>query len=137
MPICKLLINGNIVHLGIQLCREIRFPEQWRWLALNGAEVFVYLINAVNGSDISVWRSHLVSRAAENLRFLISSNNANKNQHCPTMLIAPSGQIIDEIISEKASTFRRKIDLKKVSDWYINQCRNDVIKLVEGDDFLS
>jgi predicted amidohydrolase len=132
LKVCKLSIGGKEVNLGIQLCREIRFPEQWRWLALNGAEVFVYLTNAVNGSDISVWRSHLVSRAAENLRFLISSNNANKNQHCPTMLISPSGEIIEELISDKTSIIKRKINLDKISDWYINQCRNDVIKLVEG-----
>ncbi|MGY0371976.1 carbon-nitrogen hydrolase family protein [Clostridium sp. JNZ J1-5] len=132
LPICKLSIDGKTVHLGIQLCREIRFPEQWRWLALNGAQVFIYLTNAVNGSDVSVWRSHLVSRAAENIRFVISSNNANKNQHCPTMLISPSGEIIEEIISEKTNIFKRKIDLDNISDWYINQCRNDVIKLMDG-----
>ncbi|ERI92372.1 hydrolase, carbon-nitrogen family [Clostridiales bacterium oral taxon 876 str. F0540] len=132
LKVCKLSIGEEEINLGIQLCREIRFPEQWRWLSLNGAEVFVYLTNAVNGSNISVWRSHLVSRAAENLRFLISSNNANKNQHCPTMLIAPSGEIIEELVSDKTNIIKRKINLDKISDWYINQCRNDVVKLVEG-----
>lgn len=130
LPICKLSIGGKTVNLGIQLCREIRFPEQWRWLALNGAEVFVYLTNAVNGSDVSVWRSHLISRAAENIRFLISSNNADKNQHCPTMLISPRGEVLEEIISGETDIFKRKIDLDKISNWYIGQCRNDVIKLV-------
>jgi predicted amidohydrolase len=133
LSVCELLIKNSIVHIGIQLCREIRFPEQWRCLALNGAELFVYLTNAVAGSDISVWRSHLISRAAENQRFLISSNNANKNQHCPTMLISPSGEIIEEIVSDRANVFRRKIDLDKISNWYINQCRNDVVKLVKAN----
>lgn len=132
LPVYELNVNDKVVRLGIQLCREIRFPEQWRWLAANGAEVFIYLTNAVNGSDISVWRSHLVSRAAENIRYLISSNNASLTQHCPTMLIAPDGQALDEIVSEKACTFKRKIDLSKISNWYIEQCRNDVIKLVDG-----
>lgn len=132
LKVCKLSLGEKVINLGIQLCRKIRFPEQWRWLALNGAEVFVYLTNAVNGSDVSVWRSHLVSRAAENTRFLISSNNANINQHCPTMLISPSGEIIEEIVSDKRNIIKRIIDLNKISDWYINQCRNDVIKLVEG-----
>lgn len=30
-------INDQPVKLGIQLCREIRFPEQWQFLALQGA----------------------------------------------------------------------------------------------------
>jgi predicted amidohydrolase len=132
LKVCKLSIGEKVLNLGIQLCREIRFPEQWRWLAMNGAQVFVYLTNAVNGSDVSVWRSHLVSRAAENIRFLISSNNADKNQHCPTMLISPRGEIIEEVVSDKMNIIKRKIDLDNISDWYINQCRNDVIKLVDG-----
>ncbi|WBW95244.1 carbon-nitrogen hydrolase family protein [Oceanirhabdus sp. W0125-5] len=133
LPVYELFIKNSIVRIGIQLCREIRFPEQWRWLALKGAKVFVYLTNAINGSDISVWRSHLISRAAENIRFLISSNNANKNQHCPTMLISPSGEIIEEIVSDEVTAFRRTIELDEISNWYINQCRNDVIKLSEGE----
>jgi predicted amidohydrolase len=132
LKVCKLSIGEKVINLGIQLCREIRFPEQWRWLAMNGAQVFVYLTNAVNGSDVWVWRSHLVSRAAENIRFLISSNNADKNQHCPTMLISPRGEIIEEVVSDKMKIIKRKIDLDKISDWYIKQCRNDVIKLVDG-----
>ena len=71
--------------------------------------------------------------AAENQRFLISSNNANRNQHCPTMLISPRGEIINEIVSDKANAFRRKIELDKISNWYINQCRNDIVKLIQGN----
>lgn len=132
LEVCTLKIGGKAVNLGIQLCREIRFPEQWRWLALNNADIFVYLTNAVLGKGLSVWRSHLVSRAAENQRFLISSNNANINQHCPTMLIAPNGEIIQEILSDKRCYFRKEIELDQVSNWYINQCRNDIVKLIKA-----
>lgn len=126
LEVYPLKIREEIVNIGIQLCREIRFPEQWRWLALNDADIFVYLTNAVEGKGLSVWRSHLVSRAAENQRFLISSNNAHLTQHCPTMLIAPDGEIIEEVLSDKVYYFRRKIDLNKVSNWYLNQIRNDI-----------
>jgi predicted amidohydrolase len=132
LPVYSLKIKEETVNLGIQLCREIRFPEQWRWLALNNADIFIYLTNAVQGKGLSVWRSHLVSRAAENQRFLISSNNAHIDQHCPTMLIAPDGEIIEEVLSDKSCYFRKEIDINKVSNWYINQCRNDIVKLVNG-----
>ena len=132
LSVYPLKIGELTVNLGIQLCREIRFPEQWRWLALNNADIFVYLTNAVQGKGLSVWRSHLVSRAAENLRFLISSNNAHLTQHCPTMLIGPDGEIIEEILSDKLFYFRKEIELNQVSNCYIDQCRNDIVKLVNG-----
>ncbi len=132
LKVYPLKIGEKIVNIGIQLCREIRFPEQWRWLALNNTDIFVYLTNAVQGKGISVWRSHLVSRAAENQRFLISSNNAHINQHCPTMLIDPNGEIIEEVLSDKLCYFRKEIEINQVSNWYINQCRNDIVKLING-----
>jgi predicted amidohydrolase len=134
LPVFKLSINDGSINIGIQLCREIRFPEQWRWLALNKTDIFVYLANAINGKNSSIWRSHLVSRAVENQRFLISSNNAHKNQLCPTMLIAPNGEIVDEILSEQFRYFRREIDFDNNSNWYISQMRNDVIRLISEED---
>jgi predicted amidohydrolase len=135
LSVCSLKIREETVNLGIQLCREIRFPEQWRWLALNNADIFIYLTNAVEGKGLSVWRSHLVSRAAENQRFLISSNNAQINQLCPTMLVSPDGEIIEEVLSDKIYCFRREIDLNQVSNWYINQSRNDIVKLVKVSEY--
>ena len=90
------------------------------------------MTNAVQGKGISVWRSHLVSRAAENQRFLISSNNAHITQHCPTMLIDPNGEIIEEVLSDKLCYFRKEIEINQVSNWYISQCRNDIVKLING-----
>ena len=49
------------------------------------------------------------------------------------MLISPSGEIIEEVVSDKSIVFRRKIELDKISNWYINQCRNDIVTLVKGN----
>lgn len=130
LPIYEINIKGKIIKLGIQLCREARYPEQWRCLAMNGAEVYVYITNAVSGVGLSVWRSHLVSRAAENQRFLISSNNANVKQHCPSMLISPKGEVISEIVSSELHIIKETINTDEISNWYLNQCREDVVKLV-------
>ncbi|GAA0116470.1 carbon-nitrogen hydrolase family protein [Clostridium senegalense] len=126
LEVYPIKIGEKTINLGIQLCREIRFPEQWRWLAKHKADIFIYLTNAVQGKGISVWRSHLVSRAAENQRFLISANNAHVNQHCPTMIISPSGEILKECVNDQFYYFREEIDLNETSDWYISQCRDDI-----------
>lgn len=132
LPVYEIKIKGQPLKFGIQLCREARYPEQWRILAMNGAQMFIYLTNAITGKGLSVWRSHLISRAAENQRFLLGSNNANENQHCPTMLIAPDGEVISEITSSNLRIIKETIDTDNISNWYLNQARNDVLKIVSA-----
>lgn len=109
------------INMGIQLCREIRFPEQWRALAYQGADIFAYLTNATNpGERLSVWRSHLVSRAAENQRFVVSANTAHSLQHCPTMIISPRGEVLHEVVSDRTEMLRQRISLAENANWYLS-----------------
>src|SRR5215472_13611170 len=48
LPVLKVQLDGQPVLAGVQLCREISFPEQWRYLAAAGAEVFVYMTCATD-----------------------------------------------------------------------------------------
>src|SRR5262249_13398234 len=77
LPVFRIQVDGEPVGLGVQMCREIRYPEQWRWLAMQGAQVIAYVNNAIgsaNGHDL--WRAHVISRAAETQRFVVGANNA-------------------------------------------------------------
>lgn len=129
LPVFKIKVKGETLKLGIQLCREARYPEQWKLLAMNGAQIFIYLTNAITGKGLNVWKSHLISRAAENQRFLIGSNNAHEKQHCPTILISPKGDVISEIISNELNLISYTIDTDEISNWYLNQARDDVVKI--------
>jgi predicted amidohydrolase len=44
----SLIQRGGTLTIGVQLCREIVVPEQWRHLADAGAQVFAYLTHAAN-----------------------------------------------------------------------------------------
>jgi len=127
LPTFTLNVGKLQITAAMQLCREIRFPEQWQYLARSGAQILFYLTNAV-GDDavLPVWRSHLVSRAAENQRFVIASNNAHDQQKCPTMIINPSGNVLAEIVSANIETQRVQIQLNQVSNWYLDQARMDI-----------
>ena len=128
LPTVEIVLHGHPVKVGIQLCREIRFPEQWRYLARAGAEIFAYLTNAVgHETQAPVWRSHLISRAAENQRFVLGANNAHPKQNCPSMVIAPGGQVLWEVLSPAPESMRCVLDLSEVSDWYISQSRDDIV----------
>lgn len=136
LSIIETLVNDQPVKLGIQLCREIRFPEQWQALARQGAEVFCYLTNAIgdssavgDSSQAQVWRSHLISRAAENQRFVLCANNAHAAQKCPSMIIAPSGEVVWEKLSTNVEVGQYTLDLSQISNWYLDQSRRDLLNL--------
>jgi predicted amidohydrolase len=122
------LASGPIT-LGVQICREIRFPEQWQHLADRGAQAFIYLTHAANPSEpAGVWRSHLISRAAENQRFVLAANVADPHQHCPSMVISPRGEVLAEANSGESTVIRSTIDLDESANWYLGQRRRDLLK---------
>ncbi len=128
LPVFPMRFEQGQITVGIQLCREIRFPEQWRYLAMQGAELFLYLTNAANPKERTyIWRSHLISRATENQRFLVGANVAHARQHCPTLIIAPNGEVLDEVEPGSTALLRRTLDLSKNANWYLDQCRTDVL----------
>jgi len=134
LPVFELNTVEGKVKVGVQICRELRYPEQWRWLASHGAQVILHLNNAIGDDTFQpVWKSHLISRAAESQRFVLSSNNAAPKQISPTIAIAPDGQVLGEIVSAELRVLRIELDLSRVSDWYLNQRRNDVITITSKD----
>ena len=124
LPVFELHTPEGKIVVGVQICRELRFPEQWAWLARRGAQIILHLNNTVGDEAFRpVWKSHLVSRAAETQRFVLSANTAASAQLCPTMAVAPDGQIMGEIVSEKPEMLRVGLDLTRVSIWYLDQSR--------------
>jgi predicted amidohydrolase len=133
LPIFPLHTAQGVIRVGVQLCRELRYPEQWGWLARQQAQIMLHLNNAINDTkNLPVWRSHLISRAAETQRFVISANNAAPHQKSPTIVVAPDGSVVGEIVSDQFRFLRVELDLSQVSDFYLNQCRADVVILTKA-----
>ncbi|MCQ4206904.1 carbon-nitrogen hydrolase family protein [Streptomyces longispororuber] len=130
LPTLPIHLAGGPITLGVQICREIRFPEQWQHLADRGAQAFIYLTHAANPSEpAGVWRSHLISRAAENQRYVLAANVADPRQHCPSMVISPRGEILAEATAGQTAVIRTTIDLTESANWYLSQRRRDLLKL--------
>lgn len=130
LPTLPLRLDGGAVTIGVQLCREIVYPEQWQHLAAAGAQIFVYLTYAANPDvPAGVWRSHLISHAAANQRYVLAANVADPRQHCPSMIISPRGEVLGELPAGETAVLRTVIDTDDVSDWYLGQRRTDVIRL--------
>lgn len=132
LPVLSIELGSGSVRTGVQLCREIRFPEQWHVLARGGAQLFAYLTCAANPEEpAGVWRSHLVSRAAETQRFVVAANVARPDQHCPSMIISPRGEVLAETSTCGPASLRVELDLGEVRDRYVCQQRADVVALVQ------
>jgi predicted amidohydrolase len=134
----SITMAGGPVCLGVQICREIRFPEQWQHLAGSGAQAFIYLTHAVNTAEpAGVWRSHLISRAAENQRFVVAANVAGPHQHCPSMIVSPRGEVLAEAAPGSTAVIRTTIDLDRSAHWYLGQRRQDLLRLSYEGQALS
>ena len=136
LPVFDFEIDNTPVRLGIQMCREIRYPEQWRALAAQGAQIIAYPNNAIGSkTDDALWRAHLISRAAETQRFILGANNAAPDQTCPTMIVTPTGAILSEAPLGAESTTTANLQLGEVSDWVLSQARKDIVavELRESD----
>lgn len=130
LPVFDIELDGQPVRLGIQMCREIRYPEQWRALAEQGAQVIAYVNNAVGSkTGDALWRAHMLSRAAETQRFVLGANNAAVDQTCPSMIVAPDGAVLAEVSSGAESSATAALKLDDVSDWVISQARTDVVEV--------
>ena len=119
--------SGGVVQIGVQLCRELRFPEQWRSLAERGARLFLHLNHGQGDSTVfQTWRAMLIARAAENQRFLVSANAVSASQHCPSMVIAPDGDVMLELPVGKTDVQRVDLNLDRNADWYVGQRRREL-----------
>jgi predicted amidohydrolase len=112
----------GIVTMGVQICRELRFPEQWIALASSGAQLLAHL-NHAGGTPamFDVWRAMLVGRAHENQRWVASANAADPDQHCPSLIVAPTGEVILEMAPGFDAVGRVEVDLDAVRDTYLQQ----------------
>lgn len=62
----------NLARIGLSVCSDLRFPEVYREMALNGAEVMV-CASAFLSPRFDHWEFFLRARATENQAFVVAS----------------------------------------------------------------
>jgi len=101
------------MRVGIQLCREVLFPQQWSVLRQAGAQIVVHLNNALNPHD-AIWEQVLITRALENAMYVCSVNNAAAPQKLTSYLIAPNGHVMLKAERQTEQVLSATIDLTEV-----------------------
>lgn len=118
----------NGITAGIQICREVRYPEQWRALAIKGAKIFFHLNNAQKLTD-AIWENLLISRAYENQSSVISVNAVSPTQALPSFVIGPDGNALAKTNPKKDELITIDIQLSNLISDFLSQRREDIVAI--------
>ncbi|NLL81852.1 MAG: carbon-nitrogen hydrolase family protein [Tissierellia bacterium] len=120
-------IETEVGNLGFTICYDIRFPELFRLLTLNGAEVIFVPANFTYQTGKAHWSTLLRARAIENGVYIIACGQCGQKPkvlaYGHSMIVDPWGTVLAEAEEEEGIIYA-EIDLD-----YINKVRSEVPSL--------
>jgi predicted amidohydrolase len=115
----SVVVETAIGKLGLAICYDLRFPELFRKLALDGAE-FICLPGEWPTPRQLHWRTLLRARAIENQCFVIAANCCGRQGKLDffgmSLIIAPRGELLaeaDDFATELVAT----CDFREFADY--------------------
>lgn len=125
------LVDGK--KIGVAICLDMRFPELWRMLALQGARIFAHPTAAFGREGLyklPAIRANISSRASENGCWFVHANTAGPHQFSHSCIIDPDGLVITQAQPDSEQVITAAID----PNWrgrggFISMRRTDVYEL--------
>lgn len=88
------------IEVGFRICFEVRFPEYFRELFKSNVKLcFVSFCDVSERESIeryNIIKSHLVTRAVENVMTVISVDSISNYQTAPTAIFDSNGHVVEE-----------------------------------------
>lgn len=101
----SLVVSSSVGRIGVAICYDLRFPELFRKLALEGAEILCIPAEWPKPRGVH-WQTLLRARAIENQFFVVAANCCRmqgKLDFCGlSRIISPLGNILAAAVEEDA-----------------------------------
>lgn len=114
------VLDTDIGKVGLSICYDLRFPELYRTMALQGAKVLFVPAAFTLYTGIHHWETLLRARAIENQCFVVASGQfgsyppENRTNFGSSMIIDPWGIVIARA-SEKEGFVTATIDIDEIT----------------------
>jgi predicted amidohydrolase len=115
----SVVVDTTVGKLGLAVCYDLRFPELFRKLALDGAEI-ICLPGEWPAPRQLHWRTLLRARAIENQCFVVAANCCGRQGKLDffgmSLIIAPRGEMLaeaDDFANELVAT----CDFQELADY--------------------
>ena len=97
-----LVVETPFARIGIAICYDLRFPEMFRYLIDQGAELIAVMAAFTASTGAAHWECLLRARAIENLCYIAASNQGGLHENGRetfgnSMIIDPWGQIKSQV----------------------------------------
>jgi len=112
----------NSFNLGFSICYDLRFPELYRGLIENGANVLLVPSDFTERTGKAHWLPLLRARAIENLSYVIAANQSGTNEktgaksYGHSCIINPWGEVIASLDGDEQGFCTAEISIQKVID---------------------
>ena len=115
----SLVVNTSVGRLGLAICYDLRFPELFRKLALEGAEIICIPAEWPKPRQ-EHWKTLLRARAIENQLFIIAANCCGIQGKLDfvglSQLISPLGNVL-QIAAEENIELVAKFDFSEMEQY--------------------
>jgi len=96
------VVDTPVGKIGLSICYDLRFPELYRALVHNGAEVLVVPSAFAYSTGFAHWTPLLKARAIENTSYFVApaqfgTHNGNRKTWGNTMIVDPWGKVIERL----------------------------------------
>jgi predicted amidohydrolase len=110
------IARTELCMMGLSICYDLRFPELYRALAEQGAEVILVPSAFTAYTGEAHWESLLRARAIENQSYIIAPAQFGESRHSfrthgHSMIVDPWGKIVGEL-PDGAGVITAEIDLE-------------------------
>ncbi len=121
LPGCELSVVDTLLGTwGIAICYDLRFPEQFRLMALAGAQVIFVPANFTQQTGRDHWEVLVRARAIENNCYVVATNQCGVKPEFTafgnSMIVDPWGSVLVRASSDEQEIIYADIDLDRVKE---------------------